>query len=503
MITLRKFSHRTAAFTLQQPQFHFWLITLFAALLLFVNLQRGDLAGYDDAVYAHEAKHMLQTGDWWNVWLDGRLDFDKPPLFIWLEALSLWVFGVSDFAAKFPAALLGLGTIILVYFITHELTADRWLACAAMLVLTSTQYFLKYASHAMTDVPFTFFFTLSLWAYLKGLRKPPYLLLCGLSLGLGMLIRSIIGLSGLGIIGLHLLLSRNLKLLRQPALWMGLTLALVLPGMWFVQQYHWYGAEFLARHFAYTQENLQPIVTIEQRWWYGVWHYPWLLLKLYWPWWPALLGGLVLAARRAYRTQEVAATFLLLCVLGVVLPFSLLQHKVLRYILPAFPAFSILAAMALLQWVLPTRRLVTFKVAYALLGVAILIMTLHPGHLLRARDIVKLAPLIEAHTRPEQRTLFYMGGANRWDYVHQFIWYANRYGDLVRDEGAICTVLNTPTETPVIMDHETFRQLFRGHYADLEVLGESENLVALWRAAPKGSAGRLVQQPLDSSLQIR
>ena len=135
--------------------------------MLFANLQRGDLAGYDDAVYAHEGKEMLRNGDWANVWLNGKLDFDKPPLFIWLEALSFWLLGVNDFAAKFPSALLGLATVALVYLVVRELTDDHWLASLAMFVLASTQYFLKYAMHAMTDVPFTFLFTLAIWAYLK------------------------------------------------------------------------------------------------------------------------------------------------------------------------------------------------------------------------------------------------------------------------------------------------------------------------------------------------
>ncbi|MBL8208118.1 MAG: hypothetical protein JNM09_28045, partial [Blastocatellia bacterium] len=64
-----------ASSRLAQPTLRFWLVFGLTTLLLFANLQRGDLAGYDDAVYAHEGKEMLRSGDWWNVWLNGKLDF--------------------------------------------------------------------------------------------------------------------------------------------------------------------------------------------------------------------------------------------------------------------------------------------------------------------------------------------------------------------------------------------------------------------------------------------
>lgn len=88
--------------------FHLLIILLLSSLLLFANLNKGGLSGYDDAFYAHEAKQILITGDWWNIKFNGNLNFEFPPLFIWMEAISFSLLGVNDFAAKFPAALTGL-----------------------------------------------------------------------------------------------------------------------------------------------------------------------------------------------------------------------------------------------------------------------------------------------------------------------------------------------------------------------------------------------------------
>ena len=161
-------------------RFHVGLIALIALLLLFSKLHIGDLGGYDDAVYAHEGKQMLATGQWWNVYLNGQLDFDKPPLFIWMEAISMWIFGVTDFAARFPAALLGFGTILLMFFLADELSDSYRLPIWAMLILLCTQEFVRLSMRAMTDVPFTFFFVLAILAYLKGLKRPAWFLLLGL-----------------------------------------------------------------------------------------------------------------------------------------------------------------------------------------------------------------------------------------------------------------------------------------------------------------------------------
>src|SRR6185503_3212154 len=105
--------------------------------------------------------------------------------------------------------LMGFATILLTYLVAFELTADAWLASLAMIVLMSTQYFVKYSMHAMTDVPCAFFFLLSVYAYLKGLRHPPYFILCGAAVGLTILTRSVVGLLPLPMFFIHGVVARH------------------------------------------------------------------------------------------------------------------------------------------------------------------------------------------------------------------------------------------------------------------------------------------------------
>lgn len=269
------------------------ILLVLAVLLLFPGLFQGGLSGYDDALYAHEGKQMARYGNWGTIQFNGSPNFEYPPLFVWLEAISIKTLGASDFAAKFPSAILGLGTILLVYFLAQLISANAFVALYSAGILMTTQYFVKASTHAMTDVPFTFFFTLALLLYLKGLRQPEYFPLCGLAIGLAILTRSVIGLIPLVIILAHLAVIRGCGIECRRHLLIGALLSLALPSVWFAYEFMRYGAPFMMGHFGFVARKLSSSETS------GNWrpvanalYYVKFLLKYYWPWLPLMLFGL-------------------------------------------------------------------------------------------------------------------------------------------------------------------------------------------------------------------
>ncbi len=466
----------------ERSSFHCLLIAAFSTVILFANLHRGDLSGSDDAAYAHEGKQVLLSGNWLEVRLNGDLDFDKPPLFVWCEAAFMKIFGISDFAAKFPAALFGLGTILLVYFIARELTDQFWLPIVAMVVMTTTQYFMKYATHAMTCVPFTFFFALAMLSYLKGRKQQEYLLLCGIATGLANLTRSPMGWLPLIIIVLHLMVIRQRRLLWSKYLIGCFLIAVLLPIIWYWSQYQRYGSRFLSQHFA----NLVGHVVSGQKrgaaqFILSFLEYPFLLLKMYWPWLPLMLIGFAMQFRKMVREREATASLLVIWALCVLLPFSLADSKVLRYILPAFPAFSIFSAIVLDKYVPSNLKLIGFKVAYSLMFTVVLMMVALPSYRVRAQDMRILAPVAEAATLPDQRILLYNFGERRRDYLNQLIWYGNRLCEQAEDLNRLRSRLELDRETVVIMDKSTFAGSVQQRRFDIEVLGESERFICFQR----------------------
>jgi 4-amino-4-deoxy-L-arabinose transferase-like glycosyltransferase len=453
----------------------FLMVMLIAALLLLPAVRGRGLAGYDDAYWAHEAKEMVRSGDWWSVRFNGNFTMDHPPLFPWLEACSFKLFGIHDWSAKLPSALSGLATIALLYFLTLELGGDSWLCLLATLVLASTQFFLKNATHAMTDVTFTFFFTLTIFFYLKGLQRNVYLTLMGLPLAAAVLTRSIVGFLALGIVMVHLVLTRRYKTLFSPWLAGGVALGVALSGGWYWSQYRLHGADLLLSHFRFVYSVAQTNYGSPSR--LPISNYLLALLKYYWPWLPFLIAGLVKQARAAIKEGDSNAQLLLTWMVIVIVPFSFAQTKMPRYMMPVLPAFSIVSATCLCSVIPATRRRSFFYAACAVGGVAICASFLVPPKA-RADDVVKLAPLAEANSSPDQRILIYTYEDGRSDYLCQFIWYSNRYAQLASSVNDLAARLLHSENATVIVDKQSYQKLLPlipGRTT--HIVGESENLI--------------------------
>ena len=67
----------------------------------------------DEPVYAETAREMLAAGDFLSPRIFGNFWYDKPPMYYWLVAIAQFIFGDSEFAARFPAALMACGTSVM------------------------------------------------------------------------------------------------------------------------------------------------------------------------------------------------------------------------------------------------------------------------------------------------------------------------------------------------------------------------------------------------------
>jgi 4-amino-4-deoxy-L-arabinose transferase-like glycosyltransferase len=494
---------------------HFFILSVLALAMLLINLHVGDLSGYDDAWHAEEARAMLNSGDYWSLRHNGDYLAEFPPLFYWIEALSMKALGANDFAAKFPVALLGAATVVVTYFIAWELTAQIWLALASMAILMTTQYFMKYATHAMTDVPYTFFFALSVFFYLRALRQPRFFALSGLAVGLALLTRPYVGGLLLAVYLTHLLWNRRGDLLRSPHVYIGLALALLLPAIWYAIQYRLHGMLGISGpasliSFQIASHKVPDFLKILK----GSPKYLMLLLKLYWPWMPFMVIGLAWQFRKAFREKDRTATLLVLWIAWVFIPFSLCSAKQLRYIMAIFPAFAILAAMPICRWI-PARRLRACFYGFYILGLAgLAYMHFFPGNLMRATDMRKLAPVVAANCRPDQRVILYMAGWRQWNYQSQLIWYAGRNTEWHMTFDTVLKQIRENPDSPVVMDKESFRQFEPRSSSGfhLNVLGESERFICFtakssrevsrMMSRDKNAEAPLINEQMTSLLQI-
>jgi len=85
------------------------------ALLLFLPTSQIHLFDWDEINFAEAAREMIVTGDYLTVTIDYQPFWEKPPLFIWMQVLSMKVFGITEFAARLPNVLCGIATLLALF----------------------------------------------------------------------------------------------------------------------------------------------------------------------------------------------------------------------------------------------------------------------------------------------------------------------------------------------------------------------------------------------------
>jgi len=218
---------------------YFCVFAVLSAIGLLAPIRVGDLPGYDDARYTVVAKEIISSGDWLNTRYNGGPDFEHPPLLEWIQAAFFSIFGLSDFVAKVPSALLGLGTILLVAWLARRLTGDPASGILAMFVLATSAYFVKYTARAMTDVPVTFFFLAAVCAWSLAEEHSSWYLAAGAFTAMALMTRGLIGFALPVIFGLDLVIAR--RRLHWGYLLSALALAILPLALWYWRLIHHYG----------------------------------------------------------------------------------------------------------------------------------------------------------------------------------------------------------------------------------------------------------------------
>jgi len=138
------------------------LLTFFAAS------GRPAIADADEAFYAEAAREMVERGDWITPYFNYEHRFQKPILFYWAVAAGYVVTGVNEWTARFPAALAGLGLVMLTVVTARRWFDERTGFLAGAIVASNFGYF-ALARMSLPDLPLAFFVVLTTWCGLRAL----------------------------------------------------------------------------------------------------------------------------------------------------------------------------------------------------------------------------------------------------------------------------------------------------------------------------------------------
>jgi 4-amino-4-deoxy-L-arabinose transferase-like glycosyltransferase len=325
-----------------------WLLTAAVAFVLLYKLGSVALFEPDEGRNAEKAREILLLNDWVTPHENFYPVLDKPIFFYWLIAISYKLFGVSEWAARLPSLLSALGCVLLIYRFSRS-HWRRWVALWSALILVTNVEFFILARIVIFDMPLTFFQTVALLAFYEAVhtenrrRRAALCLALYLALGAGTLIKGLVAVVIPGIVFFLFILFRGRwQILRRIYLipGAGVFLAVVLP--WYLQAdarnpgylnyYLW--AEHFGRYTSASFDRSEP-------WYYFIG----VVLAGFFPW-TLILPWIIKHFWR--RDWDDKTLYLVLWVSIPVLFFSASHSKLPHYILPIFPALSILAGATLI-----------------------------------------------------------------------------------------------------------------------------------------------------------
>lgn len=174
-----------------------YLLILLAILLLSLLLRFYKLGinppslDWDEASIGYNAYSILKTGkdEYGNFLPLSFRSFDdyKPPVYIYLTVPSVALFGLNEFAVRFPAAFIGVLAVIVVYFFVRELLIDwdvgsrEFIALVSSFFLAVSPWHLQFSRAAFEGNVGMFFLILSLLFFLLGLKRGKFYFLFAIS----------------------------------------------------------------------------------------------------------------------------------------------------------------------------------------------------------------------------------------------------------------------------------------------------------------------------------
>ncbi len=154
-----------------------------------LNLWGLSINGWANTYYSAAVRSMASS---WHNFLfasmdpSGLMTVDKPPLSLWVQALSARVFGVHPLSMLVPEALMGVVAVGLVYDLVRRYFG-RAAGFAAGLALATTPVIVAVSRHNNPDELLVLCSVAAVWLALRAIEtgRTRWLVLCGLAVGLG------------------------------------------------------------------------------------------------------------------------------------------------------------------------------------------------------------------------------------------------------------------------------------------------------------------------------
>ena len=345
----------------------FKILLVFSVLfviLFFFRLGSTGLIDVDEPRYAEAGREMLESGNWIVPQFNYDVRFDKPVLYYWLEAVSMKIFGVNEFAARLPSVL---SALLCVYFVFYLLKTFYGNVCGILgaLILMSGFEFSSLSRFSVTDMTLSSFITCSLMCFFLGYNELStshrffkhqisefslWYILAFIFLGLAFLTKGPVSLVIFGsvVIPFFWWIGKLEYFYKSSSFWGGGVVFLVIVLPWYIAVHFATAGEFTRVFFSF--HNISRYTGVVSGHKGSLFYFFPVLLIGFLPWTfflPQAIGSIFNKKLKSLLISPATQLpwFCLWWSLIVFLFFSFSRTKLLTYIMPLFPALSIIVAL--------------------------------------------------------------------------------------------------------------------------------------------------------------
>ena len=305
----------------------------------------------DEAFYAETAKEMLARNEWLTPYLFGKPQFEKPVLFYNFIEVSYKIFGVNEFAARFPSAVFGLLGVIGVYLLGALFFNKRVALLSAVILAVNIEYIIL-AKACVTDMALSAFLVLGFlfffYAYIK--NKGYFYILSAASFALATLTKGpVFALLPAATIGIYLFWTKGFKAVPRMPVLAALIFFLLIASPWYLIMIKMHGKNFTEAFFGF--QNITRFMESEHKigsqFYYNIpailaGFFPWsvFLPLAFWHMYKKLRN-----THDASRTTKNNIIFLLAWFSVIFVFFTISSTKLPTYIFPLFMSLALITAL--------------------------------------------------------------------------------------------------------------------------------------------------------------
>jgi len=358
---------------LERPIIVILLLLVLSGYLYFFQLDKMALTDPDETFYGQTAKEMFLKGEWLTPTLYGRPQFEKPILFYWLIEISYKIFGINEFAVRFPSALFGFLGLVGIYLLGKLLFNNRTGIFSAVILATSLEYLILSIGCVTDMVLFTLLLFGVLFFFYGQIRKRDQgYLLSSAAFALATLTKGPVGLLLPAlIIVLYLALTKNLGIFKKGFMLVGaLIIFAVIANPWYIIMYKTHAQDFVNVFFGF--HNVTRFLTPEHKIGSQAYYNIPIVFGGFFPWSVFLPLGFWHFCKMAFSRNHESRTmnderrnhalFVLLWFLFIFLFFTASSTKLPTYIFPCFLSLALItgklwddflnkkAAIGLIKW---------------------------------------------------------------------------------------------------------------------------------------------------------